>query len=79
MRGYTPVCVQTLSEAVLSPATDTPAHRGIELYFPTGEESLWEVAKRYATAPEALVEANDLVCEDPGERTLGDVRFLLIP
>ena len=53
------------------PAEDDYALR---LYFGQPEESLWDIAKRYHTAPDAVREENALA-----EDTLGAAQMLLIP
>ena len=77
-------CAQKSSEKILSEATFVQAEpmprADLEICYPTGEDTLWNVGKRYGVSPDALAAANGLSAEAPGETdSLRDVRYLLIP
>ena len=66
----------------LPPVTPhAPAPRAaIELYYPAPTQTLWDVAKQYGISPDALAEANGLICDAPNEKdSLVGKKFLLIP
>ena len=46
----------------------------ITVYFPSCEETLWDIAKRYNTTVESIVLENNLSCE-----TTKDIKMLFIP
>ena len=65
-----------LTDVTVDSASRLPANEdyALRLYFGQPEESLWEIAKRYHTAPEAVREENALA-----EDTLKTAQMLLIP
>jgi ribulose-5-phosphate 4-epimerase/fuculose-1-phosphate aldolase len=46
----------------------------VKLYFGTDKENIWDIAKRFSTEVEAIMEENDL-----SDTTLENGRMLLIP
>lgn len=46
----------------------------VKLYFPSENEDIWDIAKRYSTDVSAIMEENELPSEHPGKGTM-----LLIP
>ncbi len=80
LRGCERTTVPVLCEAIFSPAPVQDAFEGTELYYPAAGETLWDVAKRYSIAPEALAEANSIVLDDPAATdSLGGAKYLLLP
>ena len=75
-RGYAPQTVTVLSEAGFSPSTAAP-RADIELCYPRGEDTLWQIAKRYAVDPADLAAANGIAREP--DAALEGVRYLMIP
>ena len=74
-----PLPLHVLNEAAFTPHAPAP-RAAIELYYPAPGQTLWDVAKKYGVSPDALCEANGLVCDAPGEKdTLAGKKFLLIP
>lgn len=68
-----------LSEASFVP-TDPAPRADLEICYPTGEDTLWKVGKRYGVSPDDLAAANGLSADAPGEAdSLQGVRYLLIP
>lgn len=68
-----------LSEAVLAPSAVAP-RADLEICYPSSEDSLWSVSKRYGVSPDALAAANGLTVDGYGDSgELGGVRYLLIP
>ena len=65
-----------LTDVTVDSAERLPANEdyALRLYFGQPEESLWEIAKRYHTAPEAVREENALA-----DDTLKTAQMLLIP
>jgi hypothetical protein len=79
LRGGTPLPVRLLREAHFTPKEDARAHKDTELYYPARGETLWDVAKRYGTHPDALAARNALSPDSPGDAaSLADRKFLLI-
>lgn len=79
LRGARTDRVRMLQEAVLTP-TEAAARADLELCYPTGEDTLWAVAKRYGVAPDAVADANGISPDAPGALgSLAGVRYLLIP
>ena len=75
----TPLPLRALCEASCTPAPAAP-RAAIELYYPTAEQTLWDVAKAHGVSPDALAEANALDADAPaGAASLAGKRFLLIP
>jgi hypothetical protein len=71
--------VKLLSGATFAAADPMP-RADLEICYPTGEDTLWNVGKRYGVSPDALAVANGLSAEAPGEvDSLQGVRYLLIP
>jgi hypothetical protein len=71
--------VKILSEASFAPAEPMPRAE-LEICYPTGEDTLWSVGKRYGVSPDELAFANGLSADAPGEGdSLQGVRYLLIP
>ena len=72
-------CVKILSEATFVQAEPMP-RADLEICYPTGEDTLWSVGKRYGVSPADLALANGLSADAPGEvDSLQGVRYLLIP
>ena len=72
-------CVKILSEATFVQAEPMP-RADLEICYPTGEDTLWSVGKRYGVSPDDLALANGLSADAPGEvDSLQGVRYLLIP
>ncbi|MBQ8716784.1 MAG: hypothetical protein IJY43_02920 [Clostridia bacterium] len=71
--------VKILSEATF--VTSQPMPRAdLEICYPTEDDTLWNVGKRYGVSPDVLAAANGLSAEAPGEAdSLQGVRYLLIP
>lgn len=80
LRATSPLPVHTLSEVSFTPCEEKRDENVLELYYPTKEETLWDVAKRYGCSPEALADANGISAEAPGSReSLDGRKFLLLP
>ena len=74
-----PLPLRALCEASFTP-TPAVSRAAIELYYPTAEQTLWDVAKAHGVSPDALAEANALDADAPADATsLEGKRFLLIP
>lgn len=72
--------ISVLTEAKFDPVEGDIAPNDPEVYFPTTEETLWDVAKRYQRVPQALAAANALTAEAPAApESLAGKKFLLIP
>lgn len=70
---------QVVEEATFTPRAEA-SRPAIELYYPTPSETLWDVAKRYAIAPQAIADANALDADAPDAAdSLGGKKFLIIP
>ena len=70
---------QVVEEATFTPRAEV-SRPAIELYYPTPSETLWDVAKRYAIAPQVIADANALDADAPDAAdSLGGKRFLIIP
>jgi hypothetical protein len=79
IRDSSPLPLHALCEISFTPRPPVP-RAAIELYYPTPEQTLWDVAKQYGISPDALCEANGLTCDAPGAAdSLSGKRFLLIP
>ena len=46
----------------------------VKLYYGSADEDVWDIAKRYSTSAQAVMEENDL-----GSETVSDGGMLLIP
>ena len=80
LRAVTQTPVRSLSEATFTRCESPTPVEGIELYYPTGTETLWSVAKRYGCTPDAIADANGLDSTDlSSPDSLAGKRFLLIP
>jgi LysM repeat protein len=52
----------------------------MEICYPCGGETLWDVGRRYGIPTEALAAANGLSADAPGNAdSLSGVKYLLIP
>ncbi len=71
--------VAPVSEVKLLPR-ETERSADLELCYPAAEETLWNIAKRYAVSPEKIAVANG-ISEDAmaDAASLSGVRYLLIP
>ncbi len=79
LRDAYPLPLHALSEVSFTPCAVTP-RAAIELYYPTPEQTLWDVAKKHGVSPEALADANGLDADAPGAAgSLSGKKFLLIP
>lgn len=79
LRDTLPLPLHTLCEVSFAPCEINP-RAAIELYYPELHETLWDVAKKYGVAPDALADANNLVAESPAAKdSLNGKKFLLIP
>lgn len=79
IRSTSPAPVSVLSEALLTPATESTVGADPEIYYPAPGETLWNVAKRYAIAPDTLAAANGLSGDNPNAPdSLGGKRFILV-
>ena len=74
-----PQPLHALCEVSFTPHAPAP-RAAIELYHPAPTQTLWDVAKQYGISPDALAEANGLICDAPNEKdSLAGKKFLLIP
>jgi hypothetical protein len=79
VRDALPLPLHALCEVGFTPCEESP-RAAIELYYPTPSETLWDVAKKYGVAPDALAEANGLVADAlAAPDSLAGKRFVLIP
>ena len=64
-----------LSEIAVDKSSPVSApYAPITLCYPSGEESLWDIAKYYRITVESILASNNLTCED-----ISDKKVLLIP
>ena len=79
LRGNTFAPTRVLTEATFAPA-EMPARADLELCYPAGGETLWDVGRRYGISPEQIAAANGLGADTPGSAdSLNGVKYLLIP
>ena len=75
--ALTPVRVLTQ----VSFAAASPQKRAdLEICYPHGGETLWDVGRRYGVPTEELAQANGLSADSPGEAaSLAGVKYLIVP
>lgn len=80
LRSACRIPTKALTEVIFSPEEETPHRADVEICYPAREETLWDVAKRYAVSPTALAAANGIQAESPAAKdSLLGTKCLFIP